>query len=164
MAEGGVTPDVKDLDVSDADTDDLFASPSRTERKASKAREEELHTPRTSGTTSRSANGDSKYDRDGDREAALRRELAGVRSINEVIEGVVESLARAKGNMEVIVSFYITQIALCAELGYVDCLPYRLQRLQTAQHLDAHPFPDGTQSAPNSQSLMARCQPGRSEY
>ncbi|MCJ1304720.1 hypothetical protein MMC08_007533 [Hypocenomyce scalaris] len=102
MAEGGVTPDVKDLDVSDADTDDLFASPSRTERKASKAREEELHTPRTSGTTSRSANGDSKYDRDGDREAALRRELAGVRSINEVIEGVVESLARAKGNMETV--------------------------------------------------------------
>lgn len=36
-----------------------------------------------------------------DRETALRAELKSVRDINAVIEGVVESLERAKGNMEV---------------------------------------------------------------
>ncbi|KAM5435248.1 hypothetical protein MferCBS31731_006390 [Microsporum ferrugineum] len=35
-----------------------------------------------------------------DREAALRSELKSVRDINAVIQGVVESLERAKGNME----------------------------------------------------------------
>ncbi|EGD84014.1 hypothetical protein H112_07694 [Trichophyton rubrum D6] len=35
-----------------------------------------------------------------DRETALRAELKSVRDINSVIEGVVESLERAKGNME----------------------------------------------------------------
>lgn len=35
------------------------------------------------------------------REAALRAELAGVRQINTVIEGVVASLEKAKENMEV---------------------------------------------------------------
>ncbi|KAG5207245.1 DASH complex subunit Duo1 [Trichophyton interdigitale] len=35
-----------------------------------------------------------------DRETALRAELKSVRDINAVIEGVVESLERAKGNME----------------------------------------------------------------
>jgi hypothetical protein len=35
------------------------------------------------------------------REAALQQELENVRKINTVIEGVVESLEKAKGNMEV---------------------------------------------------------------
>lgn len=35
------------------------------------------------------------------REAILRRELEGVRNINELIEGVVGTLERAKGNMNV---------------------------------------------------------------
>jgi hypothetical protein len=35
------------------------------------------------------------------REVALRRELEGVRNINEVIEGVLGTLERAKGNMGV---------------------------------------------------------------
>lgn len=35
------------------------------------------------------------------REAALRAELTGVHQINAVIEGVVASLEKAKGNMEV---------------------------------------------------------------
>lgn len=36
-----------------------------------------------------------------DPEAALRKELQGVRHINEVIEGVIETLERAGGNMDV---------------------------------------------------------------
>lgn len=39
------------------------------------------------------------------REAALQQELENVRKINTVIEGVVESLEKAKGNMEVCSSF-----------------------------------------------------------
>lgn len=35
------------------------------------------------------------------REIQLRRELEGVRNINEVIEGVIGTLERAKGNMGV---------------------------------------------------------------
>jgi hypothetical protein len=35
------------------------------------------------------------------REAALQQELENVRKINTVIEGVLESLEKAKGNMEV---------------------------------------------------------------
>ncbi|KAI4136059.1 MAG: hypothetical protein LQ347_000109 [Umbilicaria vellea] len=102
MAGGEATPDSKDQDLSDAETDNLFASPSRKEANATKPKREDLHTPGTSGKNSRSANnGDSRSDSEVDREATLRRELAGVRSINEVIEGVVESLERAKGNMEV---------------------------------------------------------------
>ncbi len=36
-----------------------------------------------------------------DREAALRKELEGVRTINESIEGVIATLERAGGNMQV---------------------------------------------------------------
>lgn len=110
MAEEEATPDVKDRDLSDVDTDDLFASPSHGEANAPKTKHEALHTPGTSGTNPRSANNsDSRFDNEVDREATLRRELAGVRSINEVIEGVVESLERAKGNMEVNTPSYISQ-------------------------------------------------------
>ncbi|KAK3292588.1 DASH complex subunit Duo1-domain-containing protein [Chaetomium fimeti] len=41
----------------------------------------------------------SRFDTDESREAALRKELDGVRKINEVIEGVIGTLGRAKGNM-----------------------------------------------------------------
>ncbi|KAJ4131623.1 hypothetical protein NW768_005816 [Fusarium equiseti] len=39
-----------------------------------------------------------------DHEAALRKELEGVRSINESIEGVISSLERAGGNMNTVLS------------------------------------------------------------
>jgi hypothetical protein len=42
-----------------------------------------------------------RYDAEHAREEALQKELEGVRSINEVIEGVISSLERAKGNMDV---------------------------------------------------------------
>lgn len=41
------------------------------------------------------------FDADEVRETQLRRELEGVRNINEVIEGVIGTLERAKGNMGV---------------------------------------------------------------
>jgi hypothetical protein len=85
------TPDIGKLDLSDSDTDDLFASPSKASKPATK--------PNSKPEGQR--NGESKYDAEEAREAALRKELEGVRSINEVIEGVVSSLECAKGNMEV---------------------------------------------------------------
>ncbi|KAH6617959.1 DASH complex subunit Duo1-domain-containing protein [Chaetomium sp. MPI-SDFR-AT-0129] len=43
--------------------------------------------------------GGSRFDTDESREAALRKELEGVRKVNEVIEGVIGTLERARGNM-----------------------------------------------------------------
>ncbi|KAI9884443.1 MAG: dolichol-P-mannose synthesis [Watsoniomyces obsoletus] len=45
---------------------------------------------------------ETRYDAEEAREAALRAELEGVRNINRVVEGVVDSLERAKQNMEVV--------------------------------------------------------------
>ena len=90
------TPNLGKLDLSDSDPEDLFASPS----KASKAKPTApINAPETNAPAPR--NGESKYDAEQAREASLRKELESVRSINEVIEGVVESLETAKGNMEV---------------------------------------------------------------
>lgn len=81
------TSDIGALDLSDSDDDSLLASPSKPQ-------------PRTHATKDQRT-GESRYDAEEARNAALQRELEGVRSINEVIEGVVSSLERAKGNMEV---------------------------------------------------------------
>lgn len=100
MTNSGATPNIGNLELSDADPDDLFASPSRAEkkvpsRKAKASAGETLSVP-TKGTPS-----ESRHVTEEAREAALRRELEGVRNINEVIEGVIGSLDRAKENMEV---------------------------------------------------------------
>ncbi|TLS25228.1 hypothetical protein PpBr36_07075 [Pyricularia pennisetigena] len=63
---------------------DLVSSPVKSEHDAA---------PRTP------ANKNQNYDSEEIREAALRRELEGVRNINEVIEGVISTLNKAKGNM-----------------------------------------------------------------
>lgn len=68
-------------------------------------------TPRTPKTPTPGGNNNSSsanihkekqpFDVEEVREAALRRELEGVRNINEVIEGVIGTLERARGNMGV---------------------------------------------------------------
>ncbi|RYO74257.1 hypothetical protein DL766_002224 [Monosporascus sp. MC13-8B] len=74
----------------DSDNEDLFASPSKKSAK-------EPEGPKTPPSQN------SRYDDSGDaREAALRRELEGVRNINELIEGVIGTLERAKGNMHTV--------------------------------------------------------------
>ncbi|RFU35336.1 hypothetical protein B7463_g969, partial [Scytalidium lignicola] len=85
------TPDIQKLDISDSDNEDLFASPSRPSRTAQKA-------DNRNGPAMR----ESKYDAEQAHEVALQKELESVRSINEVIEGVVSSLETAKGNMETV--------------------------------------------------------------
>lgn len=88
-------PDLGKLDLSDTDdTEDLFASPSR-------AASQSTSKPSVLDTPSAQHPSEVRYDAEQAREAALQRELEGVRNINEVIEGVVGSLEKAKGNMDV---------------------------------------------------------------
>lgn len=82
------------MNLSDSsDNEDLFASPSRPPKPTQKC------TKQTEAPLQR--NGESKYDAEQARETSLQRELESVRSINDVIEGVVNSLECAKGNMDV---------------------------------------------------------------
>ena len=83
----------------DPDHEDLFASPSK---KLSGKEAERPKTPKTPKTPTTNQPGTARYDdREDAREAVLRRELEGVRNINELIEGVIGTLGRAKGNMHV---------------------------------------------------------------
>lgn len=63
------------------------------------------------------------FDAEEVREAALRRELEGVRNINEVIEGVIGTLERAKDNMGVRL---FLNLLLLLFLFNLFCLPYFL--------------------------------------
>jgi hypothetical protein len=92
------TPNRGRLDLSDEETEDLWASPSRT---TAKALGKSASKPADGSKASSSIPGESQYDAEQLRKEALTRELESVRNINEVIEGVVSSLERAKGNMDV---------------------------------------------------------------
>ena len=105
MASNGISSQMDRLDLSDTDTEDLFASPSRAEKKKNqKPKNSTSDVPKTPSSSSRpnaATPVESKYDTEEAREAALRKELAGIRNINHVVEGVVESLEKVKGNMDV---------------------------------------------------------------
>lgn len=92
------TLDLGKLDLSDDENEDLRASPTRV---TTKPPPDSRSANVGNATSSTSLPSQSRYDAEHAREEALRRELEGVRSINEVIEGVVSSLERAKGNMDV---------------------------------------------------------------
>ena len=105
------------LDLSDSDSDALFDTPAvrKNKKKAQDA---------GAGATEGAASGktrakESHYTTEEAREAALRRELESIRNVNKVIEGVVESLQKAKDNMAVCSD----AVSTCgrADLGS-DCL------------------------------------------
>lgn len=99
MPASGYPRNLSNLDM---DVDDLFASPpSQNDQNPAQVKSTASSSKNTTSQNLRDPPIDSTVDREEAREAALRQELAGIRSINEVIEGVVESLERAKGNMEV---------------------------------------------------------------
>jgi hypothetical protein len=79
-------------DSIDATETDIWASPD----KDAPSRPKNPRTPKTPRTPT--AQPPTEHI---DPEAALRRELDGVRHINEVIEGVIQTLERAGGNMDV---------------------------------------------------------------
>lgn len=85
-----------DLNLSDSDTDALFDTPAARKNK----NRAEAHEDAAAGKTRAK---ESHYTTEEAREAALRQELESVRNVNKVIEGVVESLQKAKDNMGVCV-------------------------------------------------------------
>jgi len=169
MASNGISSRMENLDLSDQDTEDLFASPSRTQTKTHKAKQSVSEVPQTpaSSNQANATPGQSRFDAEEAREAALRKELEGIRNINEVIEGVVDSLEKAKGNMDVCMSYIndffsmVTryfQVSIDSNsIGLLVCVAHCLQCFRTSSNLDSHPLPNGTQSTPDPQSFLARC-------
>jgi DASH complex subunit Duo1 len=100
------TPNLEHLDLSDTDTEDLFASPSRESKNPDPTDNFKVNQAREADSSRSNANAqarqqESRYDSEEARVAMLRKELSSVREINEAIEGVQASLERAKENMEV---------------------------------------------------------------
>ena len=128
------TPDIRKLDLSDSDSDseDLFASPSRASKPSQKSTKQVEHAPRKE---------ESKYDAELAREASLQRELESVQSINDVIEGVVNSLECAKGNMDVR-SFPLSTKDIPLT-WYADCFAHSVISIHTSKHMDSHPLTNG---------------------
>lgn len=81
-----------DLNVTDSDSDDIFNNPSSKKK---------LETDNGDGGAGKSRGKESHYTTEEAREEALRHELERVRNVNKVIEGVIESLQKAKDNMNV---------------------------------------------------------------
>ena len=79
----------------DVDDDFLFDSPTPSTEQYNP----EASKPRGAG---------SRFSTDEAREAALKQELDNIRQINKVVEGVVDSLEKAKSNMDV------SRISTCA--------------------------------------------------
>ncbi|KAL7925246.1 DASH complex subunit Duo1 domain-containing protein [Trichoderma austrokoningii] len=80
----------------DLDDSDLWTSPVKNDPDERRPKTPKTPTPRTPRTPPANDHQSEPVDRD----AMLKRELDGVRKINEVIEGVIGTLQRAGGNME----------------------------------------------------------------
>lgn len=74
-------------DGSDVD-EDLWTSPKKPQ-------------PSSQQTNASSRNREMSYEEKGAHEEALRRELESVRKVNEAIEGIIESLDKARNSMKV---------------------------------------------------------------
>ncbi|EUC37882.1 hypothetical protein COCCADRAFT_84522 [Bipolaris zeicola 26-R-13] len=90
-------PNLGALHLSDSDTDGdaLFDTPAA--RKTNKTKDVESDAEGATGSRPRAK--ESHYTAEEAREEALRRELESIRNVNKVIEGVIESLQKAKDNM-----------------------------------------------------------------
>lgn len=92
-------PNMDHLNLSDSDTDALFDTPAA---RKNKQRARDAGAEAGEGAAAGKARAkESHYTTEEAREAALQRELESVRNVNKVIEGVVESLQKAKDNMGV---------------------------------------------------------------
>lgn len=92
-------PSIDGLTHSDSDPDALFDSPATRKKKSKDAN---ANTTSSEGSApSKTRPVESRYSTEESRNAALRKELDSVRNVNKVIEDVVESLQKAKNNMNV---------------------------------------------------------------
>lgn len=88
-----------DLNLSDSDSDVLFDTPAP---RKNKQRAQDAGAEAGEGAAAgKTRVKESHYTTEEAREAALHRELESMRNVNKVIEGVVESLQKAKDNMGV---------------------------------------------------------------
>ncbi|KAJ8105418.1 hypothetical protein OPT61_g10191 [Boeremia exigua] len=85
-----------DLSLSDSDSDALFDTPAA---RKNQQRVQDAGAEAEGAAAGKARTKESHYSTEEAREAALRRELESVRNVNKVIEGVVESLQKAKDNM-----------------------------------------------------------------
>jgi hypothetical protein len=90
------------LNLSDSDDDALFDTPAA--RKNKKKVQDANAGAGDDAAGGKTRAKESHYTTEEAREAALRRELESIRNVNKVIEGVVESLQKAKDNMAVSIS------------------------------------------------------------
>ncbi|KAJ5808211.1 hypothetical protein N7474_009480 [Penicillium riverlandense] len=97
MASRSAAEEMEHLQLSDEDTEELWNSPSKRGAHNPRSSDEKIPPAQPSHDA-----GDTLFDREEAREAALRNELQSVRHINEVLEGLLTSLDRAKGNMETV--------------------------------------------------------------
>jgi hypothetical protein len=149
-------PNLERLDLSDTDTDELFASPSRDNKIPDPADNFNIKQPRETepsrpNNNTQARQQESRYDSDEARVEMLRKELDGVREVNEVIEGVQASLERAKGNMEVrtdiLATSEILRYSSVNDAIYtlvLDCLTYSYVGINASKYLDPHIIPNRT--------------------
>lgn len=136
-------PDIEKLDLSDSDPHYLFASPSQQDKKSALNRKDKETELSNDQSTHKARNGESRYDSEEAREASLRNELESVRSINQVMEGVIESLERAKGNMEVRQRFHHDGLDKADIMVYgTECFTHCKLRIYAFEYLDPNTFPD----------------------
>ncbi|KAJ5287575.1 hypothetical protein N7478_003261 [Penicillium angulare] len=88
------------LQLSDEDTENLWDSPSKCGTKKFTPRSSD-DIPAPEQQQSRDG-GDTMFDRQEAREAALQNELHTVRNVNQVIENLLNSIDHAKGNMDTV--------------------------------------------------------------
>ncbi|OCL06200.1 hypothetical protein AOQ84DRAFT_321782 [Glonium stellatum] len=91
---------IDDLTLSDSDPDALFDSPA-TRKTKSKDASANITSPEDSAPP-KTRPAESRYSTEEARDAALRKELDSVRNVNKVIEDVVESLQKARSNMDTV--------------------------------------------------------------
>lgn len=107
----------------DSLTEDVWASPRPEGESAPPSdRPKTPNTPKTPKTPKTPANPNVTFDR----EAALRKELEGVRNINAAIEGIIATLDKAKGNMNVCCYVSRSYGMIPADLSFADCRWYRI--------------------------------------
>ncbi|PGH17811.1 hypothetical protein AJ79_00952 [Helicocarpus griseus UAMH5409] len=95
MSLSSARAEMENLDLSDEDTEALLASPSK-----KPGFQTATDGSRTVPEQNYARNSETQYDREHAREASLQSELESVRNINRVVEDIIDSLDRAKGNME----------------------------------------------------------------
>lgn len=105
MEDSRWAPDIRKLSLTDDQEKDTLFTPLPTKSNPKPANQQQA--PKTPANPSHKHKSDVKQETDAGlsnedpREVALRAELASVRRINAVIEGVTASLEKAKSNMSV---------------------------------------------------------------